>query len=71
MNLPLRKRSNRGFIFIQLLMGIADFRWRWSRIIKQAQTKCFDIFVPSGMMQLLENKRFYYERERFFTAGIN
>lgn len=55
MNLLLRKRSNRGFMFIQLLMGIADFLLRWSRIMKQALTKSFDIFVPSGMMELLQN----------------
>lgn len=64
MNLLLRKRSNRGFILIQLLMGIADFLLRCSRTIRQAQTKCFDIFVLSGMTEMLQNKRFCYESER-------
>lgn len=70
MNLVLRKRSNGGFIFIQLLLGIADFLLRWSRIIKQAQTKCFDIFVPSGMMQLLQNYRSCCKNERMSLQGV-
>lgn len=66
MNLLLRKRSNRGFIliFIQLLMGIADFLLRCSRTIKQAQTKRFHIFVLSGMIEMLQNRGVCYESER-------